>query len=642
MAEKLSLRIARAAVMILIVIVAAAVLLASGFDVSHAASNFRITDYDIDMTVNEDDTYLIHETIQVEFTAPSHGIYYVIPLKTDLYRDKQRSVYYAKVKDFELISGQPYKNQSSNGEAHYKIGDPDKYADTETTYELQYLYDTRGDHLNHGDEVYQNLVGTSWEAQSIDHVSFRVTFPKDIDMEKVGIKLGYGDERIPFETEGNTVVYGETDADTLGGLTIRAVLPDGYFTRQAKSNNVPFYVLIALLTLLAGAGIVLWRKYGVDPPIIEPVEFYPPENLSAPEIGYLDEGVVKGDHVVSILLSLADKGYVKIVESHETKGKVFKREKTEYKIVKLKDYDGNVIGEREFMSGLFKGGRKSVKTEDLTNSFYKTVDSISGKIEKKYEGKLKDKKASDIADYMRLVGFFGMIALVVVSRLSNGSPFIEDGDLILSLILTVICVVLPIAGFTGIEGRINAVKHGFKGVLIICASVISILIGFGIAYMFDVCIADQVFWYAVGLVMLQVIYIVAALCERKSDYYAKVLGEIRGYKNFLKTAEKDRLEALAEEDHDFFYKTLAFAFALGVTSVFAKKFSSLAVKPPEWFESDSMGSDTFTTMYMMNSISSMMNTASSSMTSSPSESSGGGGGSFSGGGGGGGGGGGSW
>ena len=626
-------------VMALIVMITAAAVLALGCVDSHAASNFRITDYDIDMTVNEDDTYLIHETIQVEFTAPSHGIYYTVPLKTELYRDGQKSTYYAKVRSFELLSGQPYKNQSDNGMAYYKIGDPDKYADTNTTYELEYLYDTGGDHFNKGDEVYHNLVGTSWEAQSIDHVTFRVTFPKDIDMEKVGIKNGL-DERIPFETEGNTVVYGETTENVMGGLTIRAVLPDGYFTRQAKANIIPFYVIIGLLFVLAAAGIALWRKYGVDPPVIEPVEFYPPEELSAPEVGYLSTGTVTGDHVVSILLSLADKGYVKIVETHETKGKLFKREKTDYEIVKLKEYDGNVIGERDFMNGLFKDGRTSVSTDDLTNSFYKTVEVIKKKIQKKYENKLMDSKASSIASWLRLAGFIGMIALVAASKIANGSPLITDGDWIWSLIIIVVCIILPIGGFYGIAARINSVNHGFGGVLTIITCASLVFGGFGFACIFDVCITGQRIPYLIGMAMIFVVYVVAALCERKSDYYANVLGKIRGYKNFLKTAEKDRLEALAEEDHDFFYKTLAFAFALGVTSVFAEKFSKIAVEPPQWFESDRM--DTFNTMMMMNSINNMMTTTSSSMTSSPSSSSDSGGGSFSGGGGGGGGGGGSW
>ena len=104
------------------------------------------------MVVNEDDTYEITETLDVEFTAPSHGIYVSIPRKTRLDRDGQLSQYNAAVKGFRMLSGQPF-NEEKDGDAYlFRIGDPDKYADTETHYEYTYIYDTRGDHFKGGDE----------------------------------------------------------------------------------------------------------------------------------------------------------------------------------------------------------------------------------------------------------------------------------------------------------------------------------------------------------------------------------------------------------------------------------------------------------------------------------------------------------
>ena len=111
---------------------------------------------------------------------------------------------------------------------------------------------------------------------------------------------------------------------------------------------------------------------------------------------------------------------------------------------------------------------------------------------------------------------------------------------------------------------------------------------------------------------------------------------------FAEFSADHALEMLAEEDPEYFYKNLAFAFALGVTSVYAEHFASLATKPPEWYESTMIhtGGSPVNSMGFLNSVDGMMTRISSTMTSSPS--SGGGGGSFSGGGGGGGGGGGSW
>ena len=619
-----------------VLIILAALFICAGS--CYAASNFIIEDYDIEMTVNEDDTYDIHETLKVHFTQKSHGIYRTIPYRTRLDRDGQVSEYYAKVKDFKMISKQPVKLEKRNDSAYYRIGDANKYEDEDTVYEYTYTYDTGGDRLRNADEVYHNMVGTSWEAQSIDHVSFRVVFPKEIDMSKVGIKTG-DQEYVEFETEGDLVVKGETDMDTTGGLTIRAVLPEGYFTRQKKTSNIPLYILVGILGILAASGAVLWRKYGVDPPVVEPVEFYPPEGLSSAEVGYLCDGDITGDHVISDLLSLADRGYLKITET-KRKSMFFGREITEYTITKLKSYDGNLTGEGTFMNGLFKSG-DTVEVKDLKNSFYKTVDSIKQKIEKKYEKKLKDPKAQHFCEIFTLISFLSMISLVVVSKLTNGSPLIQHGDIFSSIIFSIAAVFLPFIGFYGIASRVNSVKRSFGGFFILLICAIAVIAGWFLAWAFGIFSEEQIAPYSIGLLLVFALCVISALIQRKSDWYTDILGKIRGYRNFLKHAEKDRLETLAEEDPDYFYKTLAFAFALGVTSVFAKNFQSIATRPPEWYETGYYGSD-FSTLRMMDSLDSMMKTTGSSMTSSPSDSSGSGGGSFSGGGGGGGGGGGSW
>ena len=609
---------------------------------SYAAGNFLIKSYYIEMNVNEDDTYDIYEKLKVEFTAPSHGIYRTIPYKTTLVRDGQTSTFYAKITDFKMLTGQKFKLEKRSDSAYFRIGDANKYADTNTTYEYSYTYDTRGDHLKDADEVYHNLIGVDWEAKEIRKVKFKVTFPKDIDMTKVGMKTGY-QEDVEFKTDGSRVVYGTTEQNCKGGLTIRAVLPDNYFTRQAGQSNTLLYIYIGVLVIAALLGVVLWRKYGVDPTIVEPVEFYPPEGLTPAEVGYLKDGETKSGHVIAMLLTLADKGYVKIKET-KTTSRFLKREITEYEIIKLKDYDGNALGESTFMSGLFKGGRDSVSVKSLSNEFYKTVDKIQKAVVKKYSNKLYDKKAADCASIMNIVGTVGMAGLVIVSKIANQSPFFMDGEIVFSLVFILTEIILPVLAFYVIASKIKAVKKKFTDILVIIFMAIIAAMGFGLACLFDTVMATQIIPYLIGMGAVFALFVISALCERKSDFYIDLLGRIRGYQRFLKSAEKDRMEALAEEDPDYFYHNLAYAFALGVTAVFAKHFASLAVKPPEWYDTyDTYNASSFSSMSMMNSLNSMMSSASSSMTSSPSSSSGGGGGgSFSGGGGGGGGGGGSW
>ena len=47
------------------------------------AEAFNITSYNIDMTVYEDNSYAVIETIDVNFTGQRHGIIRSLPLKTN-------------------------------------------------------------------------------------------------------------------------------------------------------------------------------------------------------------------------------------------------------------------------------------------------------------------------------------------------------------------------------------------------------------------------------------------------------------------------------------------------------------------------------------------------------------------------------
>ncbi len=615
----------------------------------YAASDFIIRDYGIDMQVNEDDTYLITETIDVHFTAPSHGIYRTIPYRVKLDRDGQKSEFYGRVRDFQMLTDQPVSKTKGDTEYFFRIGSAGKYADEDTTYQFSYVFDMRGDHLKDADEVYYNLIGTYWEAQDIEHVSFQITFPEPVDMNNVGMKTG-SQVDVPFEDDGGKTIWGETDEDTLRGLTIRAVLPEGYFTKQAGSSNLPLYVLVAIIAAVTLWGAMIWRRYGKDPDIVETVQFYPPEGLSAAEVGYLDNGEVKGEHVTSMLLELADKGFISISEKEVRYGEKKDKISMNYEIRQLKEYDGDSEDEKLFMEGLFnKGRRKMVRASTLKNHFYETVQKIEDNIYSRFRGKLWDDKADTYSWILRGLGLLGMILLFIVSKVANGSPFIPgNGDFLIYCVFDLLEIVLPIVGFYGISNWINKPRKNLLSFIIgFVGWAALIIIGFSLAVLFDTCMGAQVLAYLSGLAMIFLLYFMAALCERKSDYYAGMLGKIRGYKNFLKMAEKDRMETLAEQDPDYFYKNLAFAFALGVTAVYAEHFASLATAPPSWYAPSGTGPvGAFTPSSMMDSVNSMMSTVGSNMTSSSSGSSSGGsssgGGSFSGGGGAGGGGGGSW
>ncbi len=124
---------------------------------------------------------------------------------------------------------------------------------------------------------------------------------------------------------------------------------------------------------------------------------------------------------------------------------------------------------------------------------------------------------------------------------------------------------------------------------------------------------------------------------KKNSKGNDALSELKGFKQFIKVAEENKLKMLLRDSPNYFETTMAYALAFGLFDQWAKKFEALNLQPPSWYSSP-VGIMTMNSF--SNSFASSMTSAQSTMVSAPSSSSSGGGGSS--GGGFGGGGGGSW
>ena len=152
------------------------------------------------------------------------------------------------------------------------------------------------------------------------------------------------------------------------------------------------------------------------------------------------------------------------------------------------------------------------------------------------------------------------------------------------------------------------------------------------------------YYYLIGVVFGAVCILVMAiflkLISKRTKYGNEILGKIKGFKKFLETAEKQKLEAMVMENPTYFYDILPFTYVLGVSDKWIEKFETISLQAPNWYD----GYTSFNTASFGSFINETMSSASNVMTSSSSDSSDGSGSSGGGssGGGSGGGGGGSW
>ena len=126
----------------------------------------------------------------------------------------------------------------------------------------------------------------------------------------------------------------------------------------------------------------LWCKFGKDDKVIETVEFYPPDGFNSLEVGFLYKGYADNKDITSLLIYLANKGYIKITESQRKS--LFSKYK-DFKITRLKEYDGDNVNEELFLKGLF------LKKSSIISFFNYKYDSDD-------ESYLNEVRSSDLYD----------------------------------------------------------------------------------------------------------------------------------------------------------------------------------------------------------------------------------------------------
>lgn len=591
------------------------------------AANFNIQKYHVDMKVTKQNTYRITETIGVRFISYSHGIYRDIPVANDVVRvDGSKDHIVAKVENINCGSETCEVSREGNN-CRLKLGDEDKTIIGEKEYRISYDYVMGNDVRDGEDELYYNIIGQNWET-IIRNVSFTIEMPDEFDEKNLGMVYGsYGSAKydgLSYRIEGNTI-YGELDESLYlsyrEGITVRLTLPEGYFE---PVDETPWLAYIALLLGVISMGIafLFWWLYGRDDPVVETVEFYPPGGLNSVETAFVYKGNVENKDAVSLIVYLAQRGYIEIREGTKKKpGKGFT-------LVRKKMYDGVNEAERIFMEGLFAKGSEVTKS-DLQNSFYKTLNKITAMV-----GSKKNKEKIFYANSINKGWILWLLAIATCLL----AGFLPVKDYQYSMLLA---LGYPLA--VGVIVMLSSVTLFSQGNIIgrILVSA-AFLAGGVVAYVLllrDSFTCANVWYNAAYIFSLVAAYVVMffnSYMSKRTPYGTEMLGRLRGFKNFLETAEKDRLEALVMENPQYFYEILPFTYVLGVSDKWMKKFESITVEPPTWYTGYHYTA--FDYMMFHRFMNSTMSSATSSMTSTPSS---GGGGGFSGGGSGGGGGG-SW
>lgn len=592
---------------------------------------------DVEIKWRNDRTCRITQDIEAQFlTGGSHGIYVDIPVNSG-----------EKVRGLSVRTSpyRPYRLTRENGGTIIRavIGSDDKTFGTKDVLRCVLTYDyMTPEHPRDKNVLALNAIGGGWSCLT-KKATVTVEYPAapNIATDDLGIRIGA--DKITAESSGTpkssgvSVVWSDGNKkvkieikDRLQLSTRYKPLPEAYalkaFEKVEIAYRMPENALVSrfdgefLVTLCTGLALVafalivklLFAKNKRLSPI---VGYYPPRIRCADgktrrmlpvQMGKIIDGGCSSADVTSLIFYWASKGNLSIDE----------REDDTY-LTKENELDAVAPYEREMYDKLFSFGdvneigKIEVGVGMLKGKFAPAVAAVKSSVDKEYRGKLyKTRSLALCVSTAVLAAIFGS-CISVFTSLRAGKLFFAAGG-IASAVAAFVSV--------GVGAAIVTYYHklsGKKRHAIIAAYIAACIVSFATLALImpdDIMsiVEKTVFAICMGLACCIAPFIIV-----RTPFYDERLNEILGFRDFLRDAEKDKLETMIEECPQYYYEILPYANVLGVSDIWADKFKSLSVEPPDYYR------NTGPTLFDIVLLSNLTRSVGNSLTYRPPSSSGG-------------------
>jgi uncharacterized membrane protein len=555
------------------------------------AQYFTINNFHSDIMIHEDSSVIVKETIDVEFHQSRHGIYREIPFQ---YRDEFGKVITTPIRVLSVTdeSGRAwnYQVKKTGHLINIRIGDAKRYVKGNQSYVITYEVENVILFFDDHDELYWNVTGNYWKA-SIQEASATVsltTKDKSKNLMVTGYEGSYGSkEECGYETYDNSGKFFTKRGLNMGeGMTIVFGWDKGLVFPPSSWKKFLWGIhlrenWIFLLPIFSFIYMVnRWYRKGRDPRVRESiiVVYEPPKFDNKPLIP-AEVGTLIDEKLDprDITSTIVGLAVKGYIKIEETKKEGMIFDKTDYDLIKAKDLDTNL----------------SPFEIELMKSLF--TDSPRGV--RLPVSSLKNKFYTHLPELKK----------ILYGELTRKKYFLSSPEKVRNSYMAAGVVVLVFAVLAFLFLVPNSGGRSFiSGIL-------------------------------TGIPVLAFARFMPAKTRAGASAYMDVLG----FEEFMKRAEKDRIERMG--DVNLFSKFLPYAIALDVADNWAKAFEGIYQDPPDWYVSP-VGFRTFSPYAFTHSLNMVTSNLGSAMFSAPRSSGGGGGfggGGFSGGGFGGGGGG-SW
>ena len=630
-------------------------LLFFAFSITYAQSEQeRIISYDSKITINEDGSMLVTETIKVHAAGNKikRGIYRDFPTDyEDKYGNNIRILF--EVKEV-LRDGlrEPYHTERESNGIRVYCGSSSYYLSAgDYTYTITYKTNRQIGYFEEHDELYWNVTGNGWDFE-IERASATIILPGGIkrnDITPIAFTGKEGSTQKNYRAEilnNGTIKFVTTrKLYSREGLTIVVQWPKG-FVFEPDFQDKMLYLLSdnkAALIVLIGAFVLLlyyliaWIGVGKDPEkgTIIPL-FEPPDNLSPAAVRFINRMGFDNKAFTAAIIDLCVKGRM-----------ILKEEDSSYKLINNDaGLDKKLSKEEEKLLSALKFSANGKSVLELKQKNHTTIRSGINALKKSLQNAFEKNYFFTNKKFF-VIGIIISALFLLIGALQGNEElfFIMFWNVMWSAGVSALLFTVFKSWRTALAGKVKGAALG--GAIFITLFSIPFVLGqiLGLFFLYQ----TGSFLLVISIVMIALINIIFHhLLKAPTKLGRQLMDKIEGFKMYLTVGEQDRLNNIKEpaKTPELFEKFLPYAIALDVENEWGEKFDDVLEKArissdgysPAWYSGSTAG--LLGASALSSSIGSSLTSTISSSSTAPGSSSGGGGGGSSGGGGGGGGGGG--
>ena len=231
-------------------------------------------------------------------------------------------------------------------------------------------------------------------------------------------------------------------------------------------------------------------------------------------------------------------------------------------------------------------GKDSVKISSLQYKFADHLHNAKDKLKYYYKDQIYTKASKAVRMVMLLVipipfGIF-LLMMGYYNYIGGFGIFLEIALWLLFLAGAVIsCITVD---------KWYAISASARKVRIAISVILTggSILGYGAYYIWKTAQEDMFNYrwlYAVIAAVSVIAVVLVAFMKKRTDQCIQWMGYLSGLRDFIETAELDRMKVLAKDHPEMFYHILPYAMVFGLSDVFAEKLEDLKIPAPDWYDS---------------------------------------------------------